>query len=85
MAATPTSPLWRRWKIKYDATLAEFEERAKHLDELRKQSGFLPEAKQARRILMMRQKSSKGGKRLSAFKSSPKIQRKPGKGRRHAK
>jgi transcriptional regulator with XRE-family HTH domain len=32
----PTSPLWKRWKIRYDARLSEFEDRARHLDELRK-------------------------------------------------
>jgi transcriptional regulator with XRE-family HTH domain len=39
MAKPPTSPLWRRWRISYDADLARFEERARHLDELRRPSG----------------------------------------------
>jgi transcriptional regulator with XRE-family HTH domain len=39
MANTPTSPIWRRWRISYDADLAQFEQRARHLDELRKGSG----------------------------------------------
>ncbi|SIO65382.1 Transcriptional regulator, contains XRE-family HTH domain [Singulisphaera sp. GP187] len=30
----PTSPLWRRWKINYDARVESFEERARHLAEL---------------------------------------------------
>ncbi len=35
MSKPPTSPLWKRWRINYDAALEEFLERAKHLDELR--------------------------------------------------
>jgi transcriptional regulator with XRE-family HTH domain len=37
MAKLPSSPLWKRWRINYDARLDEFRERAKHLAELRKQ------------------------------------------------
>ena len=36
-ARLPSSPLWKRWRINYDARLDEFKERAKHLAELRKQ------------------------------------------------
>jgi transcriptional regulator with XRE-family HTH domain len=36
MAKLPSSPLWKRWRISYDANLDEFRERAKHLDALRK-------------------------------------------------
>jgi transcriptional regulator with XRE-family HTH domain len=36
MANLPTSPIWRRWRIRYDADLARFEQRARHLDELRR-------------------------------------------------
>lgn len=39
MAKQPTSPIWRRWRIRYDANLDVFEQRARHLDELRGQSG----------------------------------------------
>ena len=39
MANPPTSPLWRRWRINYDADLARFEQRARHLDELRRDAG----------------------------------------------
>jgi transcriptional regulator with XRE-family HTH domain len=39
MAKLPTSPLWKRWRISYDADLAVFEQRARHLNELRGQSG----------------------------------------------
>jgi transcriptional regulator with XRE-family HTH domain len=35
---TPQSPIWRRWKINYDAGLAQFQERASHLHWLRTQS-----------------------------------------------
>jgi hypothetical protein len=35
MSKPPTSPLWKRWRINYDAALDEFAERARHLDELR--------------------------------------------------
>ena len=36
-ATLPSSPLWRRWRIRYDASLDQFKQRAKHLDELREQ------------------------------------------------
>jgi transcriptional regulator with XRE-family HTH domain len=39
MAELPTSPAWIRWKINYDASLAEFEKRAEQLAKLREQSG----------------------------------------------
>ena len=38
-AKPPTSPLWKRWRISYDADLAQFEQRARHLDELRRRAG----------------------------------------------
>jgi transcriptional regulator with XRE-family HTH domain len=37
MARLPSSALWRRWRISYDATLDEFRARAKHLNEHREQ------------------------------------------------
>lgn len=33
----PSSPLWRRWRIRYDASLDQFRERAELLDQLRQQ------------------------------------------------
>jgi hypothetical protein len=36
LAKLPSSPLWKRWRISYDANLDQFKVRAKHLDELRK-------------------------------------------------
>jgi transcriptional regulator with XRE-family HTH domain len=36
-AATVLPPLWRRWKIRYDAPLSAFVERARHLHALRDQ------------------------------------------------
>jgi len=35
MASAAKSPLWKRWKINYDASLDEFKSRAEHLNELR--------------------------------------------------
>ena len=37
-AAAPRSPIWKRWRISYDADLDRFEQRARSLDELRRQS-----------------------------------------------
>jgi transcriptional regulator with XRE-family HTH domain len=39
MAKRPSSPIWKRWRINYDADLAQFKQRARHLDELRRRSG----------------------------------------------
>jgi transcriptional regulator with XRE-family HTH domain len=36
MAKYPTSPIWKRWRINYDADLDRFKQRAGHLDELRR-------------------------------------------------
>lgn len=35
----PTSPIWRRWRINYDADLAQFKQRARRLDGLRRRAG----------------------------------------------
>jgi transcriptional regulator with XRE-family HTH domain len=35
MTGPPPSPIWRRWRINYDASLQGFEERARSLDRLR--------------------------------------------------
>jgi hypothetical protein len=48
-AGPPASPLWKRWKISYGADLAEFEERARHLDELRQSPAARPRAKRVHR------------------------------------
>jgi hypothetical protein len=43
MIDEPRSPVWRRWKIRYDATLSEFEERAEALADLvRRAKGSRP-------------------------------------------
>ncbi len=34
MSKEPTSPIWRRWRINFDAQLSDFEERARQLVEL---------------------------------------------------
>ena len=39
MAKRPTSPVWKRWRINYDADLDRFEQRARHLDEQRRRPG----------------------------------------------
>jgi transcriptional regulator with XRE-family HTH domain len=39
MAKLPTSPIWKRWRINYDADIARFEKRARDLDELRRRPG----------------------------------------------
>jgi transcriptional regulator with XRE-family HTH domain len=36
MDRPPTSPIWKRWKIRYDADLGRFEQRARELEELRR-------------------------------------------------
>ncbi len=36
MAGVPKSPVWKRWRISYEANLERFERRARDLDELRK-------------------------------------------------
>jgi transcriptional regulator with XRE-family HTH domain len=38
MAEEPKSPLWRRWRNNFDATLDEFEQRAVHLAEIKEAS-----------------------------------------------
>jgi transcriptional regulator with XRE-family HTH domain len=38
MVKPATSPLWKRWRISYDADLLIFEQRARHLDQLRRPS-----------------------------------------------
>jgi hypothetical protein len=36
MAGVPKSPVWKRWRIRYDTDLEQFERRVQDLDELRK-------------------------------------------------
>jgi transcriptional regulator with XRE-family HTH domain len=56
MSKPPTSPLWKRWRINYDAALDEFFERAKLLDELRNR----PVAGQAPSITRRKSKNGNG-------------------------
>lgn len=49
MTGAPTSPIWKRWRISYGADLAQFEQRARRLDELRGQSGDRRKARAHRR------------------------------------
>jgi transcriptional regulator with XRE-family HTH domain len=37
LGSPPKLPLWKRWRIRYDATLPEFETRAEHLNRMRTQ------------------------------------------------
>jgi transcriptional regulator with XRE-family HTH domain len=55
MSKPATSPLWKRWRINYDAALDEFTARAKHLDELRNR----PVTRQASSVVRRRQKRGK--------------------------
>jgi transcriptional regulator with XRE-family HTH domain len=54
-AAVPsTSPLWRRWRIAYDAELSQFRRRAEHLQSLRIGSATRPASSRARIIMTPR-------------------------------
>ncbi len=44
-SAPPASPIWRRWHISYDASLDDFEGRARHLDDLRKGKSVIAPSK----------------------------------------
>jgi transcriptional regulator with XRE-family HTH domain len=70
MGTRPTSPIWRRWKINYDAALVEFEERARRLDELR-----IP------RYRIVRRNTTENGKKRSVIRA----RRRPGRGNGNAK
>jgi transcriptional regulator with XRE-family HTH domain len=54
MTRTPTSPIWKRWRISYDADLEQFEQRARHLDALRKNSDGRRERRACRRSRIVR-------------------------------
>jgi hypothetical protein len=41
-AKPPSSPIWKRWRINYDADLSVFEQRARQLLDLRSQSQAAP-------------------------------------------
>ena len=62
MVGAPTSPIWKRWRINYDADLTQFEQRARHLDGLRgKPSSSKRSA--SRPTASTRGKTSSGGRR----------------------
>lgn len=54
MTAPPKSPIWRRWRINYDADLARFEQRARNLAELRGQSDGQRRREKVRRRIRYR-------------------------------
>jgi transcriptional regulator with XRE-family HTH domain len=45
ISGPPASPIWKRWRINYDATLDQFEVRARHLDDLRVRTRRRPSAR----------------------------------------
>lgn len=47
----PTSPLWRRWKVDYDATVSQFDRRAKELARLRVAKAQLPVRRRINRAM----------------------------------
>jgi transcriptional regulator with XRE-family HTH domain len=63
-ASTPPSPIWKRWRINYDADLAQFEQRARHLDELRGKPGSEPRRGLSRRgpVAPRSRKTTSGGR-----------------------
>lgn len=68
MASTPSSPIWKRWRINYDADLAQFEQRARHLNELREAPGSEPGRGPRRRgpVAPRSRKAADGGRRDGA-------------------
>jgi transcriptional regulator with XRE-family HTH domain len=55
-AEPPASPLWRRWRIAYDADLTQFRDRAEHLHSLRIQPASRPAHARARTAATRRQR-----------------------------
>jgi transcriptional regulator with XRE-family HTH domain len=53
-ASQPTSPIWKRWRVTYDASLDQFENRARHLDTLRHKTPEKQDATATRRALANR-------------------------------
>jgi transcriptional regulator with XRE-family HTH domain len=71
-AAEPsTSPLWRRWRITYDAELSRFRQRAEHLQSLRIGSATRPVSPRARPIATLRRKPGPVGDPPSAPTAKP--------------
>jgi transcriptional regulator with XRE-family HTH domain len=81
MSKPPTSPLWKRWRINYDAALDEFTARAKELDELRNRPVTDQASSIARRISKTKQASSIARRRLKTRRlASARRRRMRGKG-----
>jgi transcriptional regulator with XRE-family HTH domain len=56
-AVTSTSPIWRRWRIAFDADLLQFRRRAEHLQSLRIGSATRPGGPRARIAITLRRGS----------------------------
>jgi transcriptional regulator with XRE-family HTH domain len=79
MSSVPKLPLWKRWKINYDANLAQFEARAEHLNQLRAKGRTDAKTEQTGDSKVMRE----GHKKKITY---PPIKRdKSGEGSDHAK
>ncbi len=57
-ARPPTSPIWKRWRISYEADLGRFAQRAQHLAELRRR----PDAPRLNRVRQHGSPAAVGGK-----------------------
>jgi transcriptional regulator with XRE-family HTH domain len=60
-AEPPTSPPWRRWRIAYDADLAQFRDRAEHLHSRRTQPPSRPARGRARIVVTVRRGPARSG------------------------
>lgn len=49
MEEVPRSPVWKRWRVNYDADLEQFEQRARNLDQTGRASGGRRRSKSGRR------------------------------------
>lgn len=64
----PTSPVWRRWKVNYDATVNDFERRAKELARNREAEARLP---MRRRIKSGTRRSEEPAEALAPIPQEP--------------
>jgi transcriptional regulator with XRE-family HTH domain len=70
-AEPAASPLWRRWRIVYDADLTQFRDRAKHLDSLRIQLFIQPAQTRTQTILAIRRRQTRGADSSSRIAPPP--------------
>jgi transcriptional regulator with XRE-family HTH domain len=86
----PASPIWKRWRISYDATLEEFEGRARHLDRQRVGARRQRVARRLLTAVHSRRRKTDAAEKAKALINVPKTNtatqrttskaRKPGKG-----